>query len=323
MFQTSSCAFGRPKQPSGSELRERTGQATRRKVKDSVGYMTEISDSEKQLLTRIAIASEKRDWDKVQSHFATYTGTATPIYNAVMNAALRCRRYREGASTYEKCRETCDDLTEQTFNAALKIFGKLGKSERVCEIWEQARKECELSYMLVASRIHAAADGGDVETAAAMLDLLITNKLEVNALVITSAIRSCWGWGPNQHRAAKYFWDLFSKLDVKPDIVAITALMGACVTAPLEDVLSAKAEMTALKIQPNRVFAETYVTSLLQQRFKHLTGPAAIADALRDKPANRLQAARVALTDFETAGVEVTGLCKILNKALLLLKQSK
>ena len=111
MFQTSSCAFGRPKQPSGSELQERTGQATRRKVKDSVGYMTEISDSEKQLLTRIAIASEKRDWDKVQSHFATYTGTATPIYNAVMNAALRCRRYREGASTYEKCRETCDDLT--------------------------------------------------------------------------------------------------------------------------------------------------------------------------------------------------------------------
>jgi hypothetical protein len=110
---------------------------------------------------------------------------------------------------------------------------------------------------------------------------------------------------------------------VKPDIVAITALMGACVTAPLEDVLSAKAEMTALKIQPNRVFAETYVTSLLQQRFKHLTGPAAIADALRDKPADRLQAARVALTDFETAGVEVTGLCKILNKALLLLKKSK
>ena len=63
--------------------------------------------------------------------------------------------------------------------------------------------------MLVASRLHAAADEGDVETAAAMLDLLNTSKLEIDSIVITSAIRSCWVWGAKQHRAAKYFWDSF------------------------------------------------------------------------------------------------------------------
>ena len=91
----------------------------------------------------------------------------------------------------------------------MRIFGKLGKPEKVRVIWDEAREKCTLSHMLVASRLHAAADEGDVETAAAMLDLLNTSKLEIDSIVITSAIRSCWGWGAKQHRAAKYFWDSF------------------------------------------------------------------------------------------------------------------
>ena len=86
-----------------------------------------------------------------------------------------------------------------------------------------------------------------------MLDLLNTNKLEINEIVLTSAIKSCWGWGTNQHRAAKYFWNLFAKFNAKPDVAAFAALMGAYKTAPLKDILSAKAEMEELGIKP--VFA--------------------------------------------------------------------
>ena len=75
---------------------------------------------------------------------------------------------------------------------------------------------------------------------------------------ITSAIRSCWAWGAKQHRVAKYFWDLFPAFASERTIVAFTAPIGSYMTAPLEDILSAKAEMETLEIQPNSIFAETY-----------------------------------------------------------------
>lgn len=210
LLKTPSCAFGRPKQQSASEVRERTGHDSRVKVRDSLeNPLLPLSNQEKQLLRRISSASERRNWWEVQSCFSKYPGKALQIYGAAMNAALRCRKYEEGALIYEKCRETCEEFDAPIFTSALRIFGKLGKPEKVRVIWDEAREKCTLSHMLVASRLHAAADEGDVETTAAMLDLLNTSKLEINSIVITSAIRSCWGWGAKQHGAAKYFWDLF------------------------------------------------------------------------------------------------------------------
>ena len=77
--------------------------------------------------------------------------------------------------------------------------------------------------------------------------------------------------------------------------------------------------METWEIQPNSIFAETYVATLLQQRFTNLRGVDVIADALRDKPANRLEAAQAALGDFEATGVELTGLCKKVKRALQML----
>eukprot|EP00438_Fugacium_kawagutii_P008323 Skav233337 [mRNA] locus=scaffold394:117279:118280:+ [translate_table: standard] len=325
LLKTPSCAFSQIKQESLSELRERTGRAIKVKVKDTVGNNFEISGAEKQLLTRISVAAEQRNWQNAQSHFATYTGKATPIYNSAMNAALRCCRYEDGAQIYKKCRQNCELFEEQTFNVAMKIFAKLGQHEMVRRIWDEATKKCELSSMLVSSRIHAAASEGDVETAAAMLDLLDTNKLEINVVAISSAIRSCWGWGPKQHKAAKYLWKLFAKFNLKPDVEAFTTLIGAYSTAPLQDVLAAKAEMDTLEIAPNRVFAETFLASLLQQDFRHLRQVDEIVRVLtdmREQSADRLQAAEAALEGFETAGVDLTRLCSKLKRALVQLKQA-
>ena len=103
-----------------------------------------------------------------------------------MNAALRCRKYEERLHWFRKSVET--RLARRVWSAndktsALRIFGKLGKPEKVRVIWDEARETCTLSHMLVPSRLHAAADEGDVETAAAMLDLLNTSKLEINSIV--------------------------------------------------------------------------------------------------------------------------------------------
>lgn len=233
--------------------------------------------------------------------------------------ALRCGEHQQGALIYEKCRENCEHFEEQTFNAAMKIFGRLGDSNKVRTIWDEAREKCKLSQMMVSSRIHAAASEGDVETAAAMLDLMNTSKLVVDEFVLTSALRSCWGWGKNQHRAAKYFWDLFPKFHAKRDIAAFTALIGAYKTAPLEDILTAKAEMKALQIQANRFFAETYLCSVIRVD-KHARHTSGMVDNLRQESEDRLQAAREALDDFEATGVELTGLCKSLKRGLHLVK---
>eukprot|EP00438_Fugacium_kawagutii_P008322 Skav233336 [mRNA] locus=scaffold394:101440:102162:+ [translate_table: standard] len=238
-----------------------------------------------------------------------------------MNSALRCGRYKEGALIYEKCRETCDAFEHPTFVAAIRIFAKLGQFEKVRETWDEATRECKLCHMLIASRIHAAADEGDVEMAAAMLDLLDTNKLELNVIVMTSALRSCWGSGVKQHLAAKYLWSLFPQYKVKPNLPAFAALMGAYETAPLQDILAAKAEMDTLEIKPNKIFAEIYLTSVLQQRFTHLRGVEAIADALRKKPADRLRAARLALEDFQAQGVPLSLLCTVTKRALDIIRR--
>lgn len=310
-------AFGQPKQESLGALRERTGQAVRVRVADSVGHSIRISDQDKRLLRQISVASEQRNWDEVMSLFASYSGTTTSIYTAVMNAALRCRKYEEGAKIYERCRQTCHHFEEQSFNAGLKIFGRLHQPEKVRKIWAEAKETCKLSHMMVSARIHAAADEGDAETAAAMLDLLNTSNLEINAFPITMAIRSCWGMGKTRHRAAKYFFDLFPKFGVEPNIVSCTALVGSYTEAPLEDVISAKVEMESLGIHPNRVFAETYLVSLLQLDFSRLRAISAIQDALQNVPSDRLQAARRGIADFEAAGVDLTTLCRKLKTALL------
>lgn len=315
-----SCAFGRPKQESLDALRERTGQAVRMRVADTIGNNLPISNQDKRLLRKITVASEQRTWDEVMSLFASYSGVSIQIYTAVMNAALRCRKYEEGAKIYERCRQTCRQFEEPTFVTALKIFGRLQQPEKVRKIWAEVKETCKLSEMLVSSRIQAAADEGDAETAAAMLDLLNTSNLEITVFPLTMAIRSCWGMGKTRHRAAKYFWDLFPTFGLPPDIVAFTALVGSYTEAPLEDVLSAKAEMESLGVQPNRVFAETYLVSLLQLDFSRLRAISAIQDALQNVPSDRLHAARRGIADFEAAGVEQTTLCRKLKTALKRLK---
>ena len=75
LLKTPSCAFGRPKQQSASEVRERTGHDSRVKVRDSLeNPLLPLSNQEKQLLRRISSASERRNWWEVQSCFSKNPG---------------------------------------------------------------------------------------------------------------------------------------------------------------------------------------------------------------------------------------------------------
>ena len=172
----------------------------------------------------------------------------------------------------------------------------------------------------LAARIDAAADSGDVETAAEVLDLMVDSGLEIDLAHVNSAIRSCWGWqgeGRKAAKAAKYFFNLLPQFHLRPDIVTFSALIGALRTGHLDDILSAYAEMKTLQIQPDSAFAETYLVTLLQKDRKGILRTVDDAvDFLRPKPQERLQAARKALSYFDNAEIRLTALCSIIQKGL-------
>ena len=136
LLHTAPRGFGRTSQPPLSELRERTGLALRRSARGADGPL--LSKEERQLLKDIDIASKKRDWPSAESLFATYAGSGTQIYSAAMNAAFRCREYKEGSTIFEKCRANCEIISQPIFTVGIRIFAKLGDTDRVQQIWDDA-----------------------------------------------------------------------------------------------------------------------------------------------------------------------------------------
>ena len=160
------CSFAKPRQESADSYRERSGGAVRRKVTEFI----KLNPDEKRLLSKISTAGERRQWSAVRSAFASYAGDAVPIYTAALHAALRCREYREGAKMFEQGQQRCEVMNVPMYVQALKIFGKLKDFAKVDALWSEALEVCELDEFLASARIAAAADQGDIEGAAAILD---------------------------------------------------------------------------------------------------------------------------------------------------------
>ena len=115
---TSSCCFGRARQEHFSVVRERSGQALRTKA-DGARRPFELHAQDKAVLTKISRASQRRDWQSVQSSFAGYRGSAVPVYTAALHAAFQGRKYKEGALIFDKCQAVCEGLDGPVFSAAL------------------------------------------------------------------------------------------------------------------------------------------------------------------------------------------------------------
>jgi pentatricopeptide repeat protein len=276
-----------------------------------------LTREEKRLLTEISSAGKDRNWMAAKYLFDTYTGDAPPVYSAALHAAFTCREYREGARLYEQCRQRCKYINEPVYVDALRIFGKLREDDMVCKVWDEVLQKSDLNVVLASARIAAAADAGDPETAEKVLDLMEKKGIPINVLHMSSAIRACWGWGKNRHKAAKYFFDLCPQVSVTPNLIVFTCLIGAYKTAPLEDLTSAYHAMRVLKIAPDTPFTETYLISVLQgDKTIKWDNPEITANSLRNKPIERLQAARRALADFQRDGVQLTKMSRIVKEAL-------
>lgn len=94
-------------------------------------------------------------------------------------------------------------------------------------------------------------------------------------------------------------------------MVSFTSLIGAYKTASLQDILSAYDEMRSLHIEPDTVFAETYIFSLLQADRKMR-----VQNQVHEMSVERLQAARDALADFKDSGLHLSRACEEVCKEL-------
>jgi hypothetical protein len=237
----------------------------------------------------------------------------------VLHAAFRCRKYKEGALLYKQCRQRCNHIHQPVYTQALRIFGKLKDEAILCEVWDEALERCDLDYdgVLASARIAAAADVGDPETAAEVLDLLQRKDIPIRLQHIASAIRACWGRGKNRHKAAKYFFDLCPQVSVTPNLIVFTCLIGAYKTAPLEDLTSTYHAMRGLNITPNEAFVETYLLSVVaEDNVIKWYNPESAAEFLSHRPLERLKAAQEALSDFDRDGVKLTRLSRNVKEAL-------
>eukprot|EP00438_Fugacium_kawagutii_P014210 Skav201450 [mRNA] locus=scaffold6:237257:238339:+ [translate_table: standard] len=269
-----------------------------------------LSPEEQQLVADISRAGQTKFWNYARSLFGKYTGNASPVYAAALDAAWRCRMNKEGAKIYESCRANCEDIGIPVYMTALRIFGKLRNAAMFQQIWDDALEAHDLDEYLSSARIAAAADAGDVEAARDTLDTMNANNVPINVVHINSAIRACWG-REGGHKAAKYFFDLLPTFNLSPTVVSFTSLIGTYSSLSLQEILSAYNAMKGLKIVPNRVFAETLLFTLLQwgknQRLE---------EQLRKQSAERLQAARKALDEFKRAGVPLSGACRKVDSEL-------
>ena len=313
--------FAKGRQAPLREVREKEGLAKSVKA-ERLNHETSLSREGKKLLTAIALAGNRGDWMEVRKKFNTYTGTETPIYNAVMHIALNCSKVQEGARAYERLCDSNLTKTSPTISAALKIYSRLGQNQTVREIWDEAKSSMKIDELMAAARIEAAAAEGDVETAATVLDDMSRSAVEIDALHVTSAIRACWEAPGRRHSAAKCLYQLLLDRGLTPNIVTFTCLMGAYATAPLHDSVAVLREMTKYGVIPNPVFAETYLTSILMvvkaEAIKLRTGQK-FADYLRQREPERLKAARDALAEFRAAGIYLSGLSLCIDEALQLL----
>ena len=251
-------------------------------------------------------------------------GTAYPVFCAAMQAAVTCEQYKEAAKIHQRLWSIYPKPAYPVaYSIGMKVFGQLNDTQQVKKLWQVARDQKLVNQYVAGSRIDAAATLGDVESAAAVLDYMVSNDLEVSALMFSSAINACknrcQNLGRASHSAADCLFQEMIRRGLKPDEATFGALLGSQLYADLHDVQKVWANMDRFEVKPDKVMAETYITALLGRFPYDCISPKKLLPELQLRNLTRLQAARNALDDMKKKSVPLPGLCISIDKALHLM----
>ncbi|CAE7816381.1 unnamed protein product [Symbiodinium sp. CCMP2456] len=297
-------------------FREKEGSQIRVPVSGTNAVkMDGLTSGEAKLMTQLAEAAKGRNWVHIQALWSSYSGSAFPVFCAAMQAAFQCGKYVAAAEIYEALRRSSAELTSTVpLTMGIKIFGKLGQHQKVKDIWEEAQTGGLVDQFVAGTFIDAGAEAGDFMASVEGLDYMLQHGYDVDASRFCSVINACKNSDlPDRHKAARFLFQQMLDKGLHPDVATFAALVGAYQEAPLKIILGVRATMQELGTIPNIVFAEVYISALLGR----LEGNADEVAALLQKVTKpRREAALTALQDFRASGVQLSYLCKKVEKAL-------
>ena len=188
-----------------------------------------------------------------------------------MHAGFRCGRYQRGVAVYNNLCAMGLRKNLPIFTLAIKLFAKARDPLLVRKTWAEALETNIMDIPLAAARIDAAAEEGDIVSAAQVLDNMTKQQLQPNLAHFTSAVRACVSAQGVSHNAANFLLLKVEEQGMAPDLIFFTALIKSYTHADVGNFTAAYQKMKDFDIEPDRVFAETYLGTLLQPSTRVLT----------------------------------------------------
>ena len=276
-----------------------------------------LTKEESKLLAKVVQAANRSDWQRIRQLRATSKVLKTPFFDVEMNAALACGQYKAGTTLYEQLCKLQLPKEVLTFNLAMKLYGKAGMWASVQQVWKEARQSYRLDETMAAARLVAAADEGDIRTAADILDEMVRMDLVVDVGHFTSALRACTTAESSGYNVAVFLFDTMCNMSLTPDVQVFTALVSTFAGRPVTKFQTLRSQMDQFGVQHNWVFADAYLKALLSvpQKDKQ-SSVAELVDLVSGLSKERLQEAASALSTFKTLQDEWSAFCEVTESAL-------
>ncbi|CAE7230362.1 nipblb, partial [Symbiodinium sp. CCMP2456] len=265
---------------------------------------------------KVVQAANRSDWQRIQQLRATSKVQKTPFFDVEMNAALACGQYKAGTALYEQLCKLKLPKEVLTFNLATKLYGKAGMWASVQQVWKEARKSYRMDETMAAARLVAAADEGDIRTAADILDEMVRMDLVVDVGHFTSALRACATAENSGHNAAVFLFDTLLNMSLTPDVQVFTALVSTFAGRPVSKFQKLRRQMDQFGVKHNWVFADAFLKALLvvPQKDKQ-SSVVELVDLMSGLSEERLREAASALSSFKTLTDEWSAFCDVTEKS--------
>lgn len=284
------------------------------------------SDDEILLAAELREAAKNADWREAQRVLSIYDGSNTKVLTAGMQAALRCKKYQDGAEIFEQLKTREAALDVPAYTVAMKIYGKLQDTEQVDEIWRTLQDLDVVDQVACGARIDAAAELGDLEKALELVSFMKKERLGIDVLHFSSAINAC---AKSLHpERADHALQLFNELvsrGLKPNIITYTNFLLASRDLPSRDLLFILDSMARKGVRANSIFVENFMFVFLRKSrgqgrsWKNLSN---IQMELADFDMEILEKALELIEEFRNDGIRLRTSTMNIEKALLALRAS-
>ena len=292
-------------------------------VVNRTGFVLEPTKEEKNLTSQLKRAGESkrgpREWQKL---YARYSGCSPMVLTAAMQAALKQRDYKEGYKVYKRIQY----MTLPTYSVSMKLLGKLAEYDEVERLWANLMELNLVDEVLAAARIDAAANNGDIQGAARILNYMGEKGIGANLVHFTSAINACANANAaDRAKQAQVFFDRMATNGIEPNIVTYVNLLRAYSEEPSECCLHLLADMQEHGVKPNVVFAENFLFIFLKIGMGDgdWRNREFVASYLRNLNPVDLQFANSFIDDLRRSNVRLTKACKLIDAAIQMVQKEE